>query len=92
MWVDPSEDSRYSQIMRNEMIDGKNRPLTDRELVMQTREILSLLNENWQRIWIYWPEVHNVWINPVTMNLNLTREWKKVAMKKLDEYLTNNSQ
>ncbi|MDD3302713.1 MAG: radical SAM protein [Candidatus Gracilibacteria bacterium] len=92
MGVDPSEDSKYSQIMRNEMIEGKNRPLTDRELVMQTKEILSGLDAKGQRIGIYGPEVHSVGINPVTMNLNFTIEGKKVAMKSLDKYLKDDSQ
>ncbi len=88
MWIDPSENSRYNKIMQREIQDWTNRPLTEKEIVLQTKEILSSIIPNGQKIWIHWPEIHKTWVNPVKMNIRLDEHGdREEGIKLLDKYL-----
>lgn len=91
MWISPSENSKYFQIMQEEIKNWTNRHLTDYELVLQMKEILSLVKPQWQKVWIYWPETNTICVNnPVTLNTEFDSSWKRKSITVLEQYLKDN--
>jgi len=91
MWISPSENSKYFQIMQEETKNWNNRSLTDYELVLQMKDILSLVKPKWQKVWIYWPETNTICVNnPVTLNTEFDLDWKRKSIDFLNQYIKDN--
>lgn len=87
MAVNPPQDSRYAHIMAQEMADGKNRPLTDKEVVMQLKQTLSAMKPKGQKIGMFGCGTDRVGRNPVRFNVVFDSEGKKQAIGACNKFL-----
>ncbi|MDD3302712.1 MAG: radical SAM protein [Candidatus Gracilibacteria bacterium] len=91
MGISPSENSKYFQIMQEEIKNGTNRHLTDYELVKQMKDILDLLEPKGQKVGIYGPETNTICVNnPVTLNTEFDSSGKRKSITVLEQYLKDN--
>ncbi|MCX6778455.1 MAG: radical SAM protein, partial [Candidatus Micrarchaeota archaeon] len=87
MAVNPPKKSRYAQIMAQEMADGKNRPLTDREVVEQLKEILTRMEPGYQKVGMFGCGIDQVGRNPVRFNVAFDSDGKREALAVCKRYL-----
>ncbi|MDO8339840.1 MAG: hypothetical protein Q7T16_04240 [Candidatus Burarchaeum sp.] len=87
MAVNPGPRSRYAEIMAQEMADGTNRPLTDREIVEQMRELVARLKPRYQKIGMFGCGIDQVGKNPITFNERLDDSGRRRVVQKCDVYL-----
>ncbi len=87
MTVNPSQNSAYSRIMAQEMADGKNRPLTEMEVVDQLRRTLKLMKPKYQKVGIFSPGIDQVGKNPVRFNVVFNLAGKEQALGICDRRL-----
>lgn len=71
MAVNPADNSAYARRMAAEVKAGTNRPLTDCEIVEQTREIVLGLEPNGQKVGMFDPTIDQVGRNPISFNVKL---------------------
>lgn len=65
MGINPCHSSPYARKMAKEVEDGQNRPLTDREMALQIRDILSYTDSYaLNKVGCFPPEVDGVGCNP----------------------------
>ncbi|MCX6824382.1 MAG: radical SAM protein [candidate division SR1 bacterium] len=87
MAISPSANSEYDNIMKDELMAGTNRPLSNVEVVKQIKEILKGLEPKGQKIGMYGPEIHEVDYNPFYFKITFDRDGKEEAINLCDEYL-----
>jgi len=85
--VNPGTNSAYQKIMEKEMREGTNRPLTEIELVQQTRDILGGILPQNQKIGMFDSTVDQVSINPINFNIFFNRSGKEKVLCSCDKYL-----
>jgi radical SAM superfamily enzyme YgiQ (UPF0313 family) len=87
MGVNPPPKSRYAQIMAQEMAEGKNRPLTEKEVVEQLRETLRAMEPKWQKVGMFGCGIDGVGKSPVRFNVTFNDEGKRNAIGACDRFL-----
>ncbi|MBT5022325.1 radical SAM protein [Candidatus Woesearchaeota archaeon] len=90
MAVNPTPKTLYARRMQGEIDRGKNRPLTDYELVQQVRDMLELMRPNNQRIGMFDSSIDKVAKNPIAFNVKFNKNGKKEVMCLCNTYLHKN--
>jgi radical SAM superfamily enzyme YgiQ (UPF0313 family) len=91
MGIEMKEGAPYTQIMKNEMEKGNNRPLTPKEIVEQTAQIIEKISFN-TTLGIHGKDVHPTGFNPIPIGTkklsyfdctgkDVARELRKLAKK-----------
>jgi len=89
--VTPRPNTAYAEKMNEEMKKGKNRPLTDEEVVEQIYDVVSGLNDGYRSlVATYYPPAAKIAINPISFRgyFNL-RGHKQAILDTLTEYFRN---
>jgi len=71
MAINASPDSAYSRRMRKEIVEGTNRPLTQKEIVEQVRDMIGLMKPRGQKIGMFDCGIDQVGQNPIAFNRKL---------------------
>lgn len=87
MTVNPSDCSVYSTRMAREIVEGKNRPLTEREVVEQVRDILKGMKPNDQKVGMFYRHVDCVGRNLFGFNAVFSRCGKQNALLACNAHL-----
>jgi molybdenum cofactor biosynthesis enzyme MoaA len=87
MAINPPKGSVYAKHMAEEIKAGKNRPLTDREIVEQLKEIMKGMESRGQKIGMFDQTIDQVGASPLNFNVEFGYSGKREALQICDNYL-----
>ncbi|VVC00881.1 Uncharacterised protein [uncultured archaeon] len=87
MAINVAENSVYSQKMAEGVRLGTNRPLTEREIVEQVRDIMNGMLPKGQKVGIFDQTIDQVGYNPISFNVEFGDAGKREALQICGNYL-----